>query len=219
MNKVSNWKEFHSKLSVAEPHKKVCAFAKDYLKADMRILDLGCGKGRHSLYCAGKVAEVYSVDLENSALDTLQDDIKKSGICNISATQSNIKKLPYENSFFDAIISVNVLNHGYYNDIKDFFKEIDRVLKPGGFLFAICLPKTFLKDLRTKETRELEKDTFVGLGTPDGDIPHHMFSRPEMDDFLPEYKFIKYDEFSEYSQWLKKDATHLEILAKKPDNK
>ncbi|MEK7072021.1 MAG: class I SAM-dependent methyltransferase, partial [Patescibacteria group bacterium] len=47
--------------------------------------------------------------------------------------------LPYNDNYFDAIVSVQVLQHGKEKDIKKSLKEVVRVLKPNGLIFiTLC---------------------------------------------------------------------------------
>ncbi len=60
--------------------------------------------------------------------------------------QSMTEKLPYEDAFFDAVVSVQVIHHADIATIRQVVREIGRVLKRGGFLF-VTVPK-----LRNQET-------------------------------------------------------------------
>lgn len=70
-------------------------------------------------------------------------DISKSAIKNLKKIGGNaqigdIIDLPFQNNFFDLVVAIEVLEH-IENDQKA-FKEIARVLKPGGcFLFSVPL--------------------------------------------------------------------------------
>ena len=209
-----SWEEFHKGLTVSEPHFKFVDFADKQLKPGMRVLDLGCGKGRHSLYCARKGMDTYAVDSAGNALEVLRKASEEEGL-SIRISKSNIREMPYEDLFFDAIVSVNVLNHGHRKDIKDYFAESFRVLKKGGLFYIIGLPLDFLKDVKGPDTKEIEKGTFLGLNTLDSDVPHHLFSRDEIGELLKDYEILSMENFRERSQWLDKDVTHLEVIARK----
>ena len=49
-------------------------------------------------------------------------------------------KLPYEDNFFDAVISFRVIHHATIEDIRKMIKELERILKPKGLIF-ITVPK------------------------------------------------------------------------------
>jgi len=214
---MAAWKELHEIVTVAEPHPKVVKFVEEYLKPGSKVLDLGCGKGRHSLYCAQKGIKVWAVDIESNCLEVLKKEVGKSGLTSsIDIKQSDIRGLPYENDFFDAVITVNVINHGYWEDVKGFFSEMKRVLKPGGLIFAIVVPREFLETVMVPKTREVEKGTFIGLGVIDGDVAHHVLTEEEVRELLEGYDILKLENFKEFSMWIKKEVTHMEIIARNP---
>jgi cyclopropane fatty-acyl-phospholipid synthase-like methyltransferase len=182
----------------------------------MRILDLGCGKGRHSIYCAQKGFEVHSVDVEDSALDFLKKEIEKDQLFElVKVTKSDIREMPFPDGYFDAIITVNVINHGYWKDVKQYFAEATRVLKSGGMLQVIGLPEEFQEDMKGPKTKEVERGTYIGLNTIDSEVPHHMLSREEIDELLKDYEIIKVENFREHSKWLNREVSHMEIIARK----
>jgi len=100
-----------------------------------RILDLGCGAGRNLVYLLEKGFDVYGIDCAPEGLKIIKKRLQKEKR-KCSLKLGNVfNKLPYENNFFDAVISVQVLQHGKVNEIKGEIKEIERVLKPEGLIF------------------------------------------------------------------------------------
>ena len=75
-------------------------------------------------------------------------------------------------------MSIKVINHGRAADFRDYCRELDRILKPGGHLFINVSPRAFAEQVRLPQTRELEPGTLVDIATPDGDLVHH-FPTPE----------------------------------------
>jgi SAM-dependent methyltransferase len=113
------------------------------LKPGDRILDLGCGEGRHAItaYMLEHVHAV-GVDLSFDDLKITQerfedfksdDDQKSLGI-----VQANGMVLPFADNTFDKIICSEVLEH--IPDYQAVLKEIQRVLKPSGE-FAASVPR------------------------------------------------------------------------------
>jgi SAM-dependent methyltransferase len=92
--------------------------------------------------------------------------------------QGDLKSLPLPEGIFDFALSVNVINHGYVSDFEAYCRELNRVLKPQGFLFISVSPRKFADLVRLPETVELEPGTLVKIATPDGDLVHH-FPTPE----------------------------------------
>jgi len=109
------------------------------LKGDERILDAGCGDGYYlklllNLY---PDLEIYGVDIDTKALDVAYKNLA-SELNNkkLTITKESINKLNFEDNFFDAAFSTEVLEH-VPNDLEA-LNEIKRVLKPNGiYIFTV----------------------------------------------------------------------------------
>lgn len=90
---------------------------------DARVVDLGCGDGSFSIDIKKKIGckEIYGVDIWD-------ESIKKSEEKGLKVIKSDLnEKLPFDDEFFDIIVSNQVLEHLSY-PIR-FMKEIKRILK------------------------------------------------------------------------------------------
>ncbi len=93
-----------------------------------KILDVGCGDGYISKAIAEKTsAEVYGVDVSPDLVSAAKKRGVKAMVCDLECG-----KLPYKDSFFDAIFCGDVLEHIF--DTESLLAEMNRVLKPDGFL-------------------------------------------------------------------------------------
>ena len=92
------------------------------------------------------------------------------------------EKFPYENNFFDSIISIAVIYHGTVNNILSTFKEVSRVLKPGGMLyFTTSVNLESSKAINGGSSYVLvEKGTFLPLDGREKHLVHHYFTREEL---------------------------------------
>jgi ubiquinone/menaquinone biosynthesis C-methylase UbiE len=88
------------------------------------------------------------------------------------------KKLPYADGFFDAVITVKVINHGNIASIKKIVQEISRVLKPGGLLFVAVTTTKHMAET----WREVEPGTFIPLDGREKGLIHHFFTEQELRD-------------------------------------
>lgn len=105
------------------------------IKKDERILDFGCGTGTLSIMVKKTIpdATVIGLDVDRKILQIAKEKVYYQGL-NISLERYNGKQLPYSDSSFDKVVSSLVFHHLDKEQKENSFKEIFRVLKPGGEL-------------------------------------------------------------------------------------
>lgn len=100
-----------------------------------RILDFGCGIGRISSWLASFNAEVVGID---SSIEMIEEAKENNSGPDLMFECCDSSRLPYEDNYFDKIISVMVMQHILESrDLRDSVREICRVLKPGGRIFLL----------------------------------------------------------------------------------
>ena len=216
LDKSSVWKEWYSEKGTnIEPEIPQLELLLRQI-GGIRILDFGCGAGRHSLYFAKKGFEVsgfdFSRDGVNQALSLMQDENLRA---DLRVWDMSSGPLPYDAGYFDAVVVVRVIHHGLSAEIKKVVSEIDRVIRLGGFIYLQepAYDKAFDKDGSPKfESYEvLEPGTFLEhLGREKG-IPRHYFKEEELAALFSNYKVLEHHEGS----------THFRghcLIAKKVEN-
>jgi arsenite methyltransferase len=105
--------------------------------ADIRegevVVDLGCGGGLDVFLAARKVGSsgrVVGIDMTAEMLERARAGQLKLGVTNVEFHQSTIDRLPLPDDSVDCVISNCVIN--LVPDKLAVFKEVLRVLKPGG---------------------------------------------------------------------------------------
>ena len=116
-------------------------------KGVKKILDLGCGSGRHTVYLAKHGFEVYGIDIALKGIKITKSWLKKEKSKANLKVGNVYKKLPYPNNFFDALISTQTLHHNKINNIRKLIKEIERVLRANGLIFITVSRKGSKKEI------------------------------------------------------------------------
>ncbi|MEM7411865.1 MAG: class I SAM-dependent methyltransferase [Myxococcota bacterium] len=107
-----------------------------------RLLDAGCGEGRHCFGALEKGADVVGLDLDYPSLRAAAGGLRNRGeaLGQMGAMlQGNTFHLPFADDSFDKVICSEVMEH--VHDYTGAARELARVTKPGG-LAAITIPTT-----------------------------------------------------------------------------
>lgn len=112
--------------------------------AGLRVLDAGCGTGRHAVDLARRGAEVTGVDFSSGMLGRAIAAAEAAGVTAELLAHDLSKPLPFDDGGFDRVISCLVLEH--VKNLDSFFAELARVCRAGGFLVITAMhPAMFLK--------------------------------------------------------------------------
>jgi SAM-dependent methyltransferase/uncharacterized protein YbaR (Trm112 family) len=103
-------------------------FEPDFFK-NMRVLDAGCGTGRHTYYMAESAREVVAMDLSQAIEVAARNNRDKT---NIHFVQADIYHPPFPPDSFDFVYSLGVLHH--LPDPEKGFRSLLALLRTGGFM-------------------------------------------------------------------------------------
>ncbi len=109
-----------------------------------RVLEVGCGIGVLSSYLAEKYKwEITGIDLDSKQIERAKNEHRENKYLNFM--EADATKLPFEDSEFDLILSIDVLHH--INNRNRVFNEISRVTAANGFYIIVdaAFPKFFGK--------------------------------------------------------------------------
>jgi arsenite methyltransferase len=152
------------------------------IKPNITALDIGCGTGFPLFELAGRLGEsgkIYGIDSWDKAIEKAKDKISLYEITNIEAKVCKAENLPFENDFFDLIVSNNGINN-----VQDLDKTLSgsyRVLKPGGqFVFTFNLPESLMEFYSVFRTTLEELGLLNEIQKVDG----HIFEKRKPLDYM-----------------------------------
>ncbi len=134
---------FDESVSLFEKRHKIWGIDLNWFK-NKKCLDAGCGGGRFVVALANLGSSyVNGIDVSFDAVKVANERIKDRNIQNAHVLQGSVLDIPFEQNTFDYVISSGVIHHT--KDPYEAFKELDRVLKPGGKMFLSVYGKGGLK--------------------------------------------------------------------------
>ena len=172
-----------------------------------KILDLGCGSGRHLVYLAKKGFDVYGFDISEHGIKIAGDWLKKEKLRASFKIGDVYKKLPYNDNFFDALISTQTLYHNRISNIRKLIKEIERILKPGGLIFITVTrmrPKKDIPKERMWKIKFIAPRTYIPLSHDEKGLIHYLFNK--------ELLRKEFKDFKIYNIWVASNKGHYCLL-------
>jgi|SRR5690554_954559 len=178
-----------------------------------KVLDLGCGIGRHAIAFAQKGFDVVALDNSQEGLNELKKEMEKQEL-KIKIVQGNYLEPILKKESFDIIISYNVIYHGYRDDIKKAVKLCKDYLKPKGTLFFTCPSRD---DGKYGSGKKVASNTYRSLNSVHpGDI-HYFSDKKDIKEFIQGLKLISLKKNEHYwdNNGEKQFSSYWEVVAEK----
>jgi 2-polyprenyl-3-methyl-5-hydroxy-6-metoxy-1,4-benzoquinol methylase len=155
------------------PEKEVIRIAKKLRQG--RVLDVGSGMGRHTLFLAQNGFEVWSFDFTEQAIEQTKAKLACRGL-SAKVFTADFRDFDYGENEFDLILSMNVIHHAEKQEVERVCHNIVRGLKKGGYFLA------FLPAMRSIKANEklVAKQTVIPTSGPEKNIPHFLFSKKDL---------------------------------------
>jgi ubiquinone/menaquinone biosynthesis C-methylase UbiE len=170
-----------------EPDEIVVSFAKLLKKnKKSRILDLGCGAGRHHVYMAKQGFEVHGVDISKVGLNLTKKRLKRHRLAG-HLIKSDMKMLPYTNSCFDAVICLHTIYHQKLEEIQETISEVQRILRKKGLVLLNFLSK---RTYSYGKGMKIEENTFVEQESVEKGVLHYFADKEEVEHLLGNFKIV-----------------------------
>ncbi|MGH2599800.1 MAG: class I SAM-dependent methyltransferase [Dehalococcoidia bacterium] len=209
---MPTWDELYADETVApaDPHPWV-VHSLDALRAAgvRRVLDLGCGGGRHLVLLGQRSIEAWGTDASPRGLRQSRRRLAAAAIPARLAL-ADMRTVPFADDAFDAVIAIHVLYHGGRADVQQGLDEVERALRPGGLFVG-----TFLSDRSWKygEGKRLEDGTFIQVRGPEAGVPHHYCDEQSVRELLDRFA-IEQLHLDEYIDDAGDRHSHWEVIAR-----
>ena len=155
------------RLGMREAAFKLRLIARARIQPGERVLDLGCGTGTLALMIKGAVLEaaVTGIDGDPEVLSIARRKATRKG-ASVEWDEGLAFGLPYSDGSFDVVVSSLVIHHLTGADKLRAFREVRRILRPGGAFHIVDFgpPVGWLTRVQTSLIKHLEQsaDNFEG---------------------------------------------------------
>jgi cyclopropane fatty-acyl-phospholipid synthase-like methyltransferase len=145
LNACEGYEEFSETHGERLSRRLSAAFAVAAVQPGMKVLDVGCGRGEILRHCARLGADAYGVDYAPVAVDMASKALagERQAPGKTGVAQSDAKRLPFPNEFFDRALMFDVVEHLYPWELDQSLAEVARVLKPGGAFIVHTAPNVW----------------------------------------------------------------------------
>ncbi len=207
------------------------------LDSDIKVLDLCCGIGRHSIVFADRGYDVTAVDITEHYLERAREKGEEKSV-EIEFIKEDMRKFKREGEF-DIVLNL-FTSFGYFEDNDEnlqVLKNVYKSLKPNGkFILDVLGKEVIARIFKGKEWKEINGDIWLFernikkdwsrfednmMKVVNGDVKefntsHWLYSAKELKDMLEGVGFTSLDVYGNYDgKPYDEEADRLVVLAEK----
>ena len=162
------------------------------------VLDIGCGRGRHSLFLAEMGFDVTATDISPEGIEQLHQEAKKRKLeGKIKTVVCDMLELPFQNDSFDGVLGFLSITHTDYAGLKKVITKITGMLKKSGRLYVTFNSK-HSNGFRFKSNVKIDKYTIIKTHGFEKGIPHTYLGYEDIIELLKNYKLLKMQEIHDF---------------------
>jgi SAM-dependent methyltransferase len=200
------WKTEEGRIWWLEPEPFVIRMLPRFKNEGLRkVLDLGFGLGRHSILLAKEGFEVHGIDTSPTGLQFALQWAERENVT-LHLALGEMSQLPYASGFSDLILAWNVIYHGTVEYIRRTVAEMERCLRPGGYLLCSLIST---RNEQCGLGEEIENGTYVISDHEEKSYPHHYFDRAEAEMLLGGFTLLECQDVAAH----RSGGYHWQILA------
>ena len=170
-----------------------------------KVLDLGCGQGRHTILLSKNSFETFAIDISPTAAKATKNALDEEGLT-AEVMVGDMCEIAYPDNFFDAILAWRSLYLGKIDDVRKAFSEVKRILRPGGIIYtSIRSVNNTLWHVGKIKGKEIEPNTFLLNCDGLSGITYHFFTKEEVLGYFSDFEILETEEL---------DLQHTEYTAR-----
>ncbi|NKC00728.1 MAG: methyltransferase domain-containing protein [Pseudomonadales bacterium] len=137
-----------SPISDEATYNRKLAETQEYLRAEMRLLEFGCGTGSTAIHHAPHVTHIDAIDISEKMLEIGRGKARDAGITNVTFTRGTLSEFNAANESYDAVLGLNVIH--LLPNRQEVIAEVARILKPGGVFVSssVCVGNSLLRFIK-----------------------------------------------------------------------
>lgn len=171
-----------------------------------KVLDLGCGAGRHVLFMGKENLVPYGLDFSDEGIKHTKELLKEN---NLACFEENMKvgsleEIPFDDNLFDGIVCYGVLYYLPLPAIKQAINEIKRVLKPSGKVLLVVRTTEDYRYHLSNSTPTDEPRTCIIMEEDSGKCAHsengmlmHFFTKEEISELFVDFTELQINTITE----------------------
>lgn len=170
---------------------------RSFAERPLRVWDLCCGGGRHTLAVARRGHKVYASDGSSNGVALLEAGLAAAHLVAETAV-ADMTACPWPDVAFHGVVSWDSLHHNVVSGIREAVGRAYGCLVPGGW-FLVTLKSTRADSFGVGT--EIEPGTFVQDSGRESGVAHHYFTEAEVREMFADWELqVLVERISSYKE-------------------
>ncbi len=178
--------------------RSVAYWLRDQPKREMHFLEMGCGAGPTLVWLAQKGNKVSGIDIATNALELARQNLTRNGYADRigQLVEGSVVKTPFPDASFDGIVESCVFQHIPKAERIQSFREVARLLRPGGIFVGHMLADahTTFQKMKDKQLADDPGSLHLADGSSKIHLTNiglaHFFRKDEYAELLPGFSVV-----------------------------